>query len=730
MTLRASFALRTLTCLLAAAGLAPQFAGAQVSVTNLTSFHSSGEDQTTSDGPKGWPAVDSPTAPPLLSTDPVRRRSYLFGGFQGRGPLSQSAGVMRPSIFTAPGLYWMQPSPGLYERLELEAAGLYGLIPGTPLRAADGMSLFGVMTSAKGAEYAGKADLFDADGSVSARYLMQYSKGVGQGIVFRADYDGTHLSAVASTVGQLRTPNGAMVADAQGNLYGVDKGLQGNGRIFKVGADGAFSTVHDFGASPNGGRQVANDLVLGSDGLLYGTTGYDRGLPFAQGTPNDPATQVGTVYRLDPNDPSSFQVLHTFTLAEGEINVEDNVTEHSFRDYPSGEPTSVVGGKTVYSSHSEQSLGLSALIEGPDGWLYGTTSVGRCLVYSPWTVPAGTYSVVAAETPLCGRAHEAQRRYGNKAYPYYDGPLPHGAVYRIRKDGSGFALVHRFSDADGSTPRGSLAVGADGAIYGTTVSGGANRHWNFSYLENDRLRLDRPPTCDDFMLVSHQNRCKAEGPDQYSALLTTGRDISNGVLYRIVPSRIGTAQSPFELLHSFKHDVDGYRPVGVKAASDGRLYGVTTQGGNGYTTSNGLVRLADNKGTVFMVDLDGATPSGSITLVVTPGQISGGQKAELTWTSHQATDCVASASDNSWSGSVAPQGSIDLTPAAGTYRYRLTCLDTVKQTEMSANAVLYVDTAANIDDGNRVDYGNGGGGALGIGLLPLLALWRRRRLAA
>lgn len=730
MTLRASLALRSLTCILAAAGLAPQFADAAVTVTNLTSFHSSGEDQTTSDGPKGWPAVDSPTAPPLFSTDPVRRRSYLFGGFLGRGPLSQSGDAMRSSIFTAPGLYWMQPSPGLYERLELESSRLYGLIPGTPLRAADGMSLFGVMTSPNGAEYAGKADLFDADGNVSARYLLNYSKGVGQGIVFRADYDGTHLRAIESTAGQLREPNGAMVADAQGNLYGVDKGPQGHGRIFRVAADGAFSTVHAFGPSPNGGRQVANDLVLGSDGWLYGTTGYDRGLPFAQGTPSDPATQVGTVYRLDPADPASFQVLHTFTLAEGEINVEDNVTRHSFRDYPSGEPTSAVGGKTVYGSYSEQSLGLSALIEGPDGWLYGTTSVGRCQVYFPWTVPAGTYSVAAAETPLCGRVHEAQRRYGSMAYPYHDGPLPHGAVYRIRKDGSGFALVHRFSETDGSTPRGSLAVGADGAIYGTTVSGGANRHWTFTYLENDRMRLDRPPTCADFMLVSHQNRCWAEGPENYNALVAAGRDIRNGVLYRIVPDRIGTQQGPFELLHSFKHDVDGYRPVGVKAGSDGRLYGVTTHGGNGYTTSNGLVRLADDKGTVFMVDLDGATPSGSISLVVTPGQISSGQTAELTWTSHQAGDCVASASDNSWSGPVEPQGSIDLTPASGTYRYRLTCLDTLKQTEMSANAVLYVDTAANIDDGNRVDYGNGGGGALGAGLLPLLVLLRRRRLAA
>lgn len=716
--------------LLAVAGAAHGNANPPVSVTHLTSFHSSGENTTTGENPKGWPAVAYPSAPPVLSLDPVRKRSYLFGGFKGMGPLRALSGEIRETMFTAPGLYWLQPSPGLYERLEMEAERLYGLIPGTPVRAPDGMSLYGVMTSVKGEAYADQPDLLDADGNVTTSYVLNFSKGVGKGIVFQADYDGTHLRAVASTVGQLYTPNGALVMDAAGNLYGVDKGPKGQGRIFTVKADGSFGVVHEFSAGPDGRHQVANDLTLGSDGLLYGITGYDRGMPFDAGTLTAPETPVGSLYRIDPAQPASFTVLHTFTLAEGEINVEDNVTSHSHREYPSRQPTQSLFGKQVFSSYDETSVGLSSLVEGPDGWLYGTTSVSQCQLYSPALIPAGTYTVVNAAAPLCGRAHNGTRQYGKLSYPYYDGPLPHGAIYRVRKDGSAFELLHRFSGADGSTPRGSLAVGQDGAIYGTTASGGANRHWSFSYAANGQLRLDRQPTCDDFSLSSLRQRCLEAGAENYVSLQQSGQAVSNGVLYRIVPARIGTEAGPFELLHSFKHNVEGYHPLGVKAAGDGRLYGVTGLGGQGYMSSNGIKFLADDKGAVFTVDLKGDTPSGAVTLVAAPGQVAVGQKAELTWTSFQAQDCQASSSDGSWSGPVEAQGSIDLEKAAGTYRYRLSCTDSVKLTEVSATAVLYVDTSANVDDGNTVEYGNGGAGGMPLGLLALLPaawVWRRQR---
>src|SRR6218665_269339 len=159
----------------------------------------------------------------------------------------------------------------VYERLAYDpATGLFGRVVGTPVRASDG-SLYGVMTNEYGDQQVGSATE-NVESST-------YSPKVGKGLVFRTDFDGTYPVAVASTVGQLNTPNGALVIDGQDRLYGIDKGADGHGRIFRIDlATGALTTLHAFGPGPNGRRQVGNDLVLGQDGLLYGVTGYVRGL--------------------------------------------------------------------------------------------------------------------------------------------------------------------------------------------------------------------------------------------------------------------------------------------------------------------------------------------------------------------------------------------------------------------------------------------------------------------
>lgn len=712
-----------LFALAAAVHGATVMAAGDVTVTHLTSFHLQGEDVTTETGPKGWPSVQAPNAPPLLAVNPFTRRALLFGGFQGSGSIGSSF-----SRLASPGLYWLPPTPGVYERLEAGGSDLHGLIAGKPVASADGTALYGIMVS----RYGERSDLLDASGNVAASYLSVYSKSVGRGIVFRTDPDGNNLTAVAASVGKLYTPNGALVIDAAGNLYGADKGPKGNGRVFKIGADGSFASLHEFDAAPGGRKQVVNDLILGSDGVLYGITGYDRGLPLAPTSATAPTTPVGTLYSIDPAAPvASFKVVHTFTLAEGEINVEDNVSVTPGVSYATGEVVNPYAGQML-APQNMQGQGLASLVEGLDGWLYGTTSVPRCIVYSPSQPLAVTgYTSMAQQTPLCGAKHSPASSY-SQAYPYYDGPVPHGAVYRIRKNGTtqdgsaGIQVLHRFGDTDGSTPRGPLAVGKDGAIYGTTLSGGANRRWVLL-----STRLSRPPTCGDFALDAWNVQCLAAGAANYSRLQNLDQPLRDGVLYRIVPAKIAEASGGFELLHSFKFDVDGYRPLGVSAGSDGRLYGVSGKGGQGYLQANGIPHANDDLGTVFQVDVEGNVASATVRLVATPASIAAGQKATLTWTSFQAGSCTASSSGNDWTGGVATEGSIDLTLGAGTYRYQLTCIDTVKGGEVSALAQVYVDAVASVDDGNRVQYGNGGGGSLVWSLLPLLAMAgvRRRRMA-
>src|SRR5688500_8162962 len=80
---------------------------------------------------------------------------------------------------------------------------------------------------------------------------------------------------------------------------------------------------------------------------------------------------------------------------------------------------------------SQVLTGQSALIQGSDGALYGTA-------------------------PSLG--------YGN-----------YGSVYRVNPDGTGYEVLHQFNDQNtGASPHASLLKGSDGALYGTTLSGGSS----------------------------------------------------------------------------------------------------------------------------------------------------------------------------------------------------------------------------------------------------------------
>src|SRR6185369_4782225 len=73
---------------------------------------------------------------------------------------------------------------------------------------------------------------------------------------------------------------------------------------------------------------------------------------------------------------------------------------------------------------------VASLLAGSDGWIYGTTIFG--------------------------------------------GVSDKGTVFKIAKDGTGYVTLHQFTgvNGDGSSPAAALIEGSDGALYGTTYSGG------------------------------------------------------------------------------------------------------------------------------------------------------------------------------------------------------------------------------------------------------------------
>jgi uncharacterized repeat protein (TIGR03803 family) len=99
--------------------------------------------------------------------------------------------------------------------------------------------------------------------------------GYGCGTVFKLDPDGEETVLYSFSGGvDGATPEEGVVRDSAGNLYGMTKlgGAYDWGTVFAVDASGTETVLHSFdGADGDGGDPVAG-LILDSAGMLFGTT--------------------------------------------------------------------------------------------------------------------------------------------------------------------------------------------------------------------------------------------------------------------------------------------------------------------------------------------------------------------------------------------------------------------------------------------------------------------------
>ena len=131
----------------------------------------------------------------------------------------------------------------------------------------------------------------------------------GCGVVFKLDRHGneTVLHTFSSTDGAF--PDGGLVRDSAGNLYGTTRiggstnctDSSGCGVVFKLDPSGNETILFRF-KGKSGERPVAG-LIRDADGDLFGTTEGGGSLGF------------GVVFKLDPSGKET--VLHTFESSDG-----------------------------------------------------------------------------------------------------------------------------------------------------------------------------------------------------------------------------------------------------------------------------------------------------------------------------------------------------------------------------------------------------------------------------
>jgi|SRR5665213_692289 len=169
-------------------------------------------------------------------------------------------------------------------------------------------------------------------------------------------------------------PESELTKGPDGNFYGTTDagGAYRWGTIFRIGADGTFTNLHDFTGID--GREPNAPMVQGKDGNFYGTT-------LTGGAPG-----YGTFFQITTN--GLFTLLYTFinnSNPSGLIQGSDGnfygttATGGSYPNYPGTVFQITTNGTltTLYSfSGPDGQEPDGGLVEGKDGNLYGTTSYG------------------------------------------------------------------------------------------------------------------------------------------------------------------------------------------------------------------------------------------------------------------------------------------------------------------------------------------------------------------
>jgi uncharacterized repeat protein (TIGR03803 family) len=422
----------------------------------------------------------------------------------------------------------------------------------------------------------------------------------------------TALAGFASSLAQAQTvsslmyfngtrPNGGVTLGPDGALYGAGSesvlgaGATG-GLLYRVTTDaGVVSTIYQYGRlNVWTGAIPAAGLMRGTDNLFYGTTtlnGLDPrfGYPLGSGTVfsvDSTGQQYTRLYVFDDLtvDSRNYAVNATGADPRGQLieGLEGGVRYlygTTLRGGPDGTGTifkvrvdgsgfqvlapfaaaTLISGTSDFDLNPHSRLknlnGVNPdqrLMLGGDGFVYGVTTNGGpdgtgvvfrvSIAGGSITVLRSFSAVVPGDAtltpptvdsnsdgayPLGGLTLSGGMLYGTTTAL---GPNGVGNVFRMALDGTAFSIVHAFVTTDGAGPSGPLTIASDGLFLGTTQAGG-----------------------------------------------TATSGTAGGTIYNLSPD--GLTFNSLYVFDGASAYTKGATPVnGVVQASDGSVYGTTSQG--------------------------------------------------------------------------------------------------------------------------------------------------------
>lgn len=301
-----------------------------------------------------------------------------------------------------------------------------------------------------------------------------------------------------------------------GQLYGGTTGNFGNtdyGSIFSCNTNGSgYQVLHNFGSVPDGACFRSN-FLKGSDGLLYGVTSFG-GLNYtvSGGTYNG-----GTIFTYNTTT-DALNILHRFSGITGNDGAEpySSLIEISGTGIFYG--TTRAGGLSsgtvtpqgcgvIYTCNTAGNYGVihnmlgngsegmepSELLDGGDGFLYGTAFIGgsygygtlfRTDLFGNLTVLRNFSGVTYSDGenpvgPLI-RASDGLL-YGAT---YLGGLYGYGTIYTYDTTTNVYDIIHNFQYANGGRPLvGLTEYPGSNQIFGVANSGGSNRTGVVFFIE-------------------------------------------------------------------------------------------------------------------------------------------------------------------------------------------------------------------------------------------------------
>ncbi len=462
-----------------------------------------------------------------------------------------------------------------------------------------------------------------------------------------------------------QAPRGSVILGSNGKLHGLSGNMTvstSSGISWQLDTTGSNFSSLPFPATLDV-QMMTTNLVTGGNGRFFGAI-YTSSTVSGSGVPSD----QGSLFRFGAGEaPSISPVPSTSPIIFRAVgNMAADVAGNVYVMDRGTAGTGVTAAATIRRLSSDESqftivknfvaadgTSLTALIAPSDGWLYGLASTGGSSNYGtvfrlrpdgsafevlhnfaaadgqPGVASVGSYS---GPIQYSGRFNSSSLiEVGDWLYgtAYNRSTASGGSVYRLKKDGSGFQVLHAFNDSvdqKGRYPLGMLVYAQDGNVYGTTSTGGAN---------------------------------------------------GNGTLWRIVTADAGNADGGFEHLHDFKAAVDGSSALNLSPGKDGRLYGLMLAGGD------------NNAGTLVEIDTGYRPPAEAPVMhafFAAPDPIMLGASVVLSWSTSYVDGCTAS---GAWSGNKAATGYEVVVPATpGPQQFTLSCTGSFGTVEKTASITV------------------------------------------